>query len=103
MASKMEKVQRYLRTEKKCTSELVMSRLIDKVIKYEDIWEDFCHWLETRDYYNEQAVVVDGYNAQAIVDLAPMLDGIGAFNFLVDLRDQPEKAREIIKEGFRVL
>lgn len=101
--SKVEMVQRYLLAEKNCTSELVMNRLLDKIIKYEDILDDFCHWLQTRDYYNEDAVVVDGYSAQAIVDLAPMLDGIGAFNFLVDLRDQPEKAKKVIKEGFKVL
>lgn len=100
--NKLEMVQKYLTGERQCEG-LVVTKLTDKVIKYEDILEDFCHWLETRDYYNEKAVVVEGYSAQAIVDIAPMLDGIGAFNFLVDLRDRPEEAKKIIREGFRVL
>lgn len=99
---KYTQVQDYLTREKHCVG-LPAEQVMNKIIKYEDILEDFCHWLETRDYYNENAVVVDGYSAQAIVDLAPMLDGIGAFNFLVDLRDQPERAKRIIREGFRVL
>lgn len=99
---KIEAVRAYLVNEKHCAG-LAAERLIDKIVKYEDIWEDFCHWLETRDYYNEKAVVVEGYNAQAIIDIAPMLDGIGAFNFLVDLRDRPEEARKVMEAGFEVL
>lgn len=97
----MEQIYQYLYQEKGCT-ELVASRLVDKIIKYDDILADFCHWLEARDYYNEKAVVVEGYSAQAIVDRVPFLDGIGAFNFLVDLRDQPKEALKVIKEGFKI-
>ncbi len=99
---RLEKVRRYLTEEKACQG-LALEAVMDKIIKYEDIFEDFCHWLETRKYEHDGVVIVEGYNAQSIVDLAPMLDGIGAFNFLVDLRDQPERAFEIIKEGFKVL
>ena len=90
-------VQQYLLNEKKCP-ELVVNRLLDKIIKYDDILNDFCHWLETRDYYNEDAVVVEGYSAQAIVDAMPMLDGIGAYDMLVDLRERPKEALKALNE-----
>ena len=51
---------------------------------------------------SEGGVEVDGYRAQDIYEMAPMLDGIGVFNFLVTLRDDPEEGEKMIEEGFRV-
>lgn len=99
---RLERTRQYLQEEKQCQG-LALQRVLDKIIKYEDIFEDFYHWLETCEYEHDGVVIVEGYNAQSLVDLAPMLDGIGAFNFLVDLREQPEKALKTIKEGFKVL
>lgn len=99
---RLEKTRLYLQEEKQCQG-LALQQVLDKIIKYEDIFEDFYHWLETREYDHEGVVIVEGYNAQSLVDLAPMLDGVGACNFLVDLREQPEEALRKIKEGFRVL
>lgn len=96
-----QKIWQYLVEEKGCT-EAVAHLLLDKIVKYEDIRDEFLHWLETRDYMVESSVVVEGYNALAIIDRAPMLDGIGVFNMLVDLRDRPKEAKEVIAEGFIV-
>ncbi len=96
-----EKVWQYLRNEKGNT-EIVAERLIEKVEKYEDIAEEFGRWLEERDYEAENPVTVNGYTAKQIYELAPGLDGIGVYNFLVTLRDDPESVEEIIANNFMV-
>ena len=45
---------------------------------------------------------VNGYTAGDICGMAPLLDGIGVYNFLVDLRDNPEAAQKAIDSGFVV-
>ncbi len=97
-----EKIEKYLVEEKKVESEVVRQRLRQKVMKYDDIAAEFVKWLETRNY-DDMLVEIGGYTAKKIYTMAPMLDGIGVFNFLVTLRDDPEGAKEIIKEGFVVM
>lgn len=96
-----QRIWQYLVEEKGCT-EVVANLQLDKIVKYADIRDEFLHWLEKRDYIVEEPVVVEGYNALAIVDRAPMLDGIGVYNMLVDLREKPEVAKMVIAEGFAV-
>lgn len=93
------KIDNYLREEKQIDSELVREMLIKKITKHDDILQEFMQWLEARNYEHAQ-VVIDGYNAQKIYELAPQLDGIGVYNFLVTLRDEPQEAQAIIDEGF---
>ena len=95
-----EKIEQYLRDERGVASDVVRRRLREKVMKYDDIAEEFGRWLEKREY--ERGVEVEGYTAQGIYELAPQLDGIGVFNFLVTLRDDPEGAKEMVREGFVV-
>lgn len=95
-----EKIEQYLRDERGVASDVVRRRLREKVMKYDDIAEEFGRWLEKREY--ESGVEVEGHTAQGIYELAPRLDGIGVFNFLVTLRDDPEGAKEMIQEGFVV-
>lgn len=95
-----EKVERYLRDEKGVNSEVARERLWKKVAKYDDILREFENWLEVREY--APGVTIEGYSAQRIYGLAPRLDGIGVFNFLVDLRDNPDEAKQTIADGFRV-
>ena len=97
-----ERIEGYLRDEKKVESSVVREMLRKKVMKYDDIASEFLQWLETRGY-DENGLEVGGYTAKKIVELAPRLDGIGVFNFLVTLRDDPEEAKKYITEGFRVL
>lgn len=44
------RIQRYLREEKGIESAVVSQRLMEKVLKYEDIAQEFGRWLETREY-----------------------------------------------------
>lgn len=95
-------IWRYLLQEKKC-AQMVGEVLFQKVTRYDDILTEFMHWLECRDYDVEEPIAVEGYSAQAIADLNPDLDGIGAFNFLVDLREYPKQALKAMKDGFRTI
>lgn len=81
-------------------SEAAAWRLFEKVTKYEDIRQEFIHWLRTRNYEVDDPVVVNGYNALAILDASPELDGIGVFNVLVDLRDQEDEMMDMIATDF---
>ena len=87
-----------------CTKELRVSpeeaeRLFKKVSKYEDIYSEFLSWIDNRKYTNR--IIVGDYSSEQIYKLAPSLSGIGVYNFMVTLRDNPELAREIIQSGFK--
>ncbi len=95
-----KKIHKYLKEEKQVTSETVERMLTKTVTKYDDIKDEFEEWLDKRTYKQWGGVKVQGWSAQKIAEKAPFLDGIGVFNFLVTLRDEPEKGLEIIEKGF---
>jgi len=67
-----------------------------------DIAAEFTEWLNTGKYKGKNPIKVEGYSAQDIVALADFLDGAGTFNFLITLRERPEKAKGYIKDGFKM-
>lgn len=95
-------LEKYFVEELKITGHL-MFMMIDKIKKYDDIYDEFCYWLERRNYDKENPIMVDGYTAKQIYELNPNLDGIGVYNFLITLREKPERAKEHIRSGFREL
>ena len=95
-------VEKYLVTELKVTGGQLFE-MIDKIKKYNDIYDEFCYWLEKRDYDINNPVVIDGYTAKQIHELNPKFEGIGVYNFLITLRENPQRAKEYIKSGFREL
>lgn len=95
-------IEEYLQYENGVDSEVVRQKLQQKVLKYDDIAAEFSRWLETR-VYDEAGLEIGGYRAKDIYELAPQLDGIGVFNFLVTLRDAPDEAEKYIQSGFVVL
>lgn len=97
----VSKILNYLMNEKDCT-EIVADKLTAKLTKYDDIKQEFLHWLETGEFIKDNPLRVGGYTAMEISAMAPMLDGAGVCNFMVTLRDDPETAQEIIDDGFSV-
>ena len=77
--------------------------MVDKIKKYNDIYDEFCYWLEKRDYNMENPVVVSGYTAKQIHELNPRFEGIGVYNFLIMLRDEFQRAKAYMESGFRDL
>ena len=93
-------------TKEYCIKELQVSteeaeRLCKKVSKYTDIHNEFLNWLSKRNYDTiDSPINIGGYSAKDIHEIAPNLTGIGVYNFLVTLRDNPSLAKEIIDFGF---
>ena len=95
----MEEIIRYFVDEKK-TTEAVAKVLAKTLMKYEDIQNEFLFWVKNKQYLTDGAIEIEGYTAQAIHELVPYLDGAGIYNFMVTLRDNPQKAHDYIKNGF---
>ena len=90
----------YLLNDKKM-NEAAAARTEKKVTKHEDIRKEFELWIKNKAYNADNPLVVGGYTAQDIYGLAPFMDGLGVFNFMVTLREDPAKAKEYIDEGFK--
>ena len=90
----------YLLSEKRMT-EVVAVRTEQKVSKYEDIRGEFEFWIKNGTYNADNPLIVGEYTAQDICKLAPFLDGLGVFTFMVTLREDPLKAKEYIDGGFK--
>ena len=87
----------YFTEEKKET--LVVARILRKsLVKYDDIRDAFLNWLTTREYSDTPAI--GDYSPKKIHELNPELDAAGVYQFLVTLRDNPNKAEEYIDNNF---
>ena len=67
---------------------------------HNDIRAELNAWIDTRSYSQSNALSVDGYTAADIAKLAPFMDGVGVYNFLITLRECPDNGKHIIAEGF---
>lgn len=94
----MEQILNYL-TNELHQSERIASRNAAKLCKYDDIKAEFLAWVDTKDY-SDSGLVIEGYTAKKIAELAPFMSGVGVYNFMVTLRDNPEIAHETIDAGF---
>lgn len=95
----MEQIRHYLLTERNLTP-AVAERMLLKFEKHPDIANEFALWIKTREYKSGDPITVGGYTAEDIYKLASFLDGAGVFNFMISLREQPEKAKQQIASGF---
>ena len=96
----MEKVINYLVSERNQKPE-VASKITSAFERHADIRAELEKWLERREYAQDNPLVVEGYTADMISKLAPFMDGVGVYNFLVTLRERPENGKRIISEGFK--
>ncbi len=94
----MDRIMTYL-IETLNQSERTAKRNSAKLSKYDDIKSEFETWIDTQEYPVE-GIEIEGYNAAKISELAPFMNGVGVYNFLVTLRDNPKLARQAIFEGF---
>lgn len=81
-------------------AEIVAEKLAEKIMKHDDIKREFIEWLKIRDFNTSNPVRISGYTAKDISEIAPHLSGIGVYNFMATLRDNPEYAKQRIAEGF---
>ena len=79
---------------------LLLRKKLAKLEKHPDIAIEFCEWIDTHKFREENCVVVEDYTAGKLSQLSSFLCGEGAFMLLIELREDPEKAKARISEGF---
>jgi hypothetical protein len=79
---------------------LLLRNKLAKLERHPDIAVEFCEWLDTHKFREENCVVVEGYTAGKLSQLSTFLCGEGSFMLLIELRENPEKAKTRISEGF---
>ena len=96
----MELIINYLVNERNQKSE-VAERLVAPFQKHDDIRSELEHWIEQREFNKDNSLTIEGYTAEMIYKLAPFMDGVGVYNFLITLRERPDNGKRIIAEGFK--
>ncbi len=69
--------------------------------KHHDICKEFEEWISTKRFVDQ--VVIDGYTASAIAKISPNVAGEGAFMMLIELRENPARAKRLIEDGFAIV
>lgn len=88
--------------EEKKVPKPILEQRLKKFEKHEDIASEFEAWIKERKYKIDGAVTIEGYTAKILSELSEYLNGDGAFMMLIELRENPKKARERIAAGFKI-
>lgn len=80
---------------------VLLGQKIKMFDKHKDIAAEFEKWITTKQYVTDDAVTVEGYTAKRLAETSDYLNGEGAFVMLVELKENPQKALEQIKKGFK--
>lgn len=79
---------------------LLLKKKMAALEKHSDIAGEFEYWIVNKQYY--EGVCVEGYTAKAIAELSPFMDGEGAFMLLIELSENPDRAKRRIASGFKL-
>lgn len=79
---------------------LLLKKKMAAFAKHTDIAAEFEYWISNKKYLDR--VSVEGYTAKSIASLSPYMDGEGAFQLLIELRENPNKAKKRIGAGFKL-
>lgn len=94
-----EVIQKYY--EENGIPKILLNQKLSKFEQNADIAAEFQRWIENGTYENDSAVTVEGFNAKSLSEKSQYLNGEGAFMMLIELRENPEKALQQIKRGFK--
>ena len=81
-------------------TETTADQICEPLSRHADIEAELLRSLEDGAYVADDPVKVEGYTAKDIAELAPFMSYVGAYNFLVTLREDPDQAKEWIAQGF---
>ena len=95
----MEKIINYLINARSQKPEAA-AKIVLSFEKHDDIRAELEKWIERQEYTRDEPLMIEGYTAEMISKLAPFMDGVGVYNFLVTLRERPDNGKRIIAEGF---
>ena len=96
----MEQIRSYL--EDSGLSEGAICRRLVEFERNADIAAEFEEWIQNGVSEFFDGIAIEGYTARQIKELAPFMDGVGVYNFLVTLRENPDKAKKYLAEGFPI-
>ena len=94
----MDILMHYL-TETLNQKRMLAERNYKRISEFEDIRAELEACIQNH-RIPDDGVTVEGYSAKEIRKLAPFLNDLGVYNFLISLRVDPEKAKKQIEEGF---
>ena len=95
----MENIKNYLINTRNQKAD-VAAKIVSPLEKHDDIRNELERWIEKQEYPQNNVLTIEGYTAEMVSKLAPFMDGVGVYNFMVTLRERPENAKRIITEGF---
>ncbi len=98
----MDIIKKYLIEDKK-SSEKVATLISSKFSQHSDIKEELELCISKGEDAISNPVSICGYTAKSILKIQPLLELVGAYSFLITLREKPQKAKEYIDEGIPVL
>jgi hypothetical protein len=79
---------------------LLLKKKMAAFEKHPDIASEFEYWINNKQYCD--GVSIEGYTAKNIAGMSPYMDGEGAFMLLIELRENPGKAKARITKGFKM-
>ena len=86
--------------EKAHTMPVLIEQKLKKFEKNPDIAKEFEKWITSKEYEKNTPISVEGYTAADIAKISPYLVGEGSFALLLELRENPERAKSRIASGF---
>ena len=94
----IENIRNYISKEVGLSSEQ-LEDAIDKLTCYKDICEESLYWINNRRFVDDsRCLIIDGFSAKKLYETT-YLQPIGAYNYLVSLRNNPQTALENLKSG----
>lgn len=75
---------------------------VRKLEEHKDILREFEMWVQNKEYCDANPVSVEGYTAKDLSQTYPMLNGDGAFMMLIALRENPQSAVKMLKDGMKI-
>ena len=95
----MDKILSYL-IEERNVKPATANNICSAFKRHDDIRAELEHWIDTKIFPQESPIIINGYTAENVAGLAPFMDGVGVYNFMVTLRERPENAEKMIAAGF---
>ena len=78
----------------------IIDEKLNKLEKNNDIKMEFEYWIKNNSFLDR--LNVEGSFASDIAAMSSYMNGEGAFMMLIELREYPEKAKKLIKNGFQI-
>ena len=90
-------VLKYLQENEKMTDKVAF-QILGKLERHPDILEEFGQWIGSKEFPGEGPISVEGYTAERLVK-STYLRPVGAYAYLIYLREKPSEALDDLKRG----